>query len=433
MIIKGYREKCVDQAPRGSPAPAKQSGCLPSPLSRRETQRYTAAIVAFGLYIHIPYCRAKCPYCDFNSHAAERWPEADYVHALGREFDHYAQQSPWCSSTIGTVFFGGGTPSLFAPESIAKILNAVFTHWCPAAPAAVEVTLEANPGTVTLERLRALRVAGINRLSIGVQSFHAHHLRRLGRIHDGTEAVAAVELARQAGFASVGIDLIFALPEQTVPEWESDLEHACQLGPDHISAYNLTYAEGTPFAALRQQGVLQPLPEDTEVALFTTAQRLLSAAGYEQYEISSYARPGHRCRHNLTYWRAGNYLGVGAGAHSFTQARGVADGDCYGRRWSNEPSPDRYIEFAVRHGHARATIEDLDARRARGEFVFLGLRCLDGFDTRDFRLRFGTDFLTTFPHASDLRDDGLLHCRGNRWHLTRKGLLLADSVFATFV
>jgi len=389
--------------------------------------------VAFGLYIHIPYCQAKCPYCDFNSYAAERWPEADYVEALVCELDHYAQQAPWADAAITTVFFGGGTPSLFAPASIEKVLTAVFAHWRVDDSAPLEVTLEANPGTVTLEKLRALRATGVNRLSVGVQSFHAHHLCRLGRIHDATQAVAAVEQARQAGFANVGIDLIFALPEQTAAEWESDLTQACRLCPEHISAYNLTYEEGTPFASLRQRGVLRPLPEETEVAMFTGTQEILSAAGYVQYEISNYARSGYRCRHNLTYWRGGDYLGVGAGAHSYARPTTVDANAVCGRRWSNARAPYVYLQSVAQRRHARAHVEDLDARRARGEFVFLSLRCLDGFDAAEFRQRFGNDFPALFPHAADLCDGGLLECSGGRWQLTPRGVLLADSVFSSFL
>lgn len=402
-------------------------------MCRRDTHRYTARTVPFGLYIHIPYCQAKCPYCDFNSYAAKRWPEAEYVEALVHELDHYAQQAPWRGAAIATVFFGGGTPSLFAPASIEQLLSVAFAHWHADDSAPPEITLEANPGTVSLEKLRALRAAGVTRLSVGVQSFHGHHLRRLGRIHDAAQAVAAVDQARRAGFENVGIDLIFALPEQTPAEWESDLAQACRLSPEHISAYNLTYEEGTPFAALRRQGVLRPLPEETEVAMFSGTQDILAAAGYTQYEISNYARSGYRCRHNLTYWRGGDYLGVGAGAHSYARATTAGANAPYGRRWSNERAPDVYLRCIARRGQACDQVEDLDASRARGEFVFLGLRCLDGFDAAEFRKRFGDDCPVLFPRILDLLDGGLLEfCRG-RWRLTPRGLLLADSVFASFL
>jgi oxygen-independent coproporphyrinogen-3 oxidase len=404
-------------------------------------------MAGFSLYIHIPYCVAKCPYCDFNSYAATQWPEERYVAALCRELAHYAESGTWRGGEIQTIFFGGGTPSLFAVGSIAAVLDAAASHWTVAPD--VEVTLEANPGTVTLDALRGLRAAGVNRMSFGVQSFNGRQLQTLGRIHSGDDAVAAVRWARAAGFGRVSIDLIYALPEQTLAEWESELARACALQPDHISAYNLTYEEGTAFHQWRAQGQLRQLPEEIEVALFTGTQAALHAAGYRQYEISNYAHPGQACRHNLNYWHSGSYLGVGAGAHSYapavttddTQQMSDAAGGAgasptsaaRGYRWSNEKIPARYLAAVDHRGHARVTNEVLDARQARGEFLFLGLRCLDGFAAGTFRARFGADVLQLFPHVRGLRDGGLLECCDERWRLTPRGLLLADSIFATFV
>jgi oxygen-independent coproporphyrinogen-3 oxidase len=380
---------------------------------------------AFSLYVHIPYCRAKCPYCDFNSYAADRWPEARYAAALCSELRHYAQDAPWRAGAIQTVFFGGGTPSLFAPASIERVLGTVADLWSIAADA--EVTLEANPGTVSRETLRGFRAAGINRMSFGVQSFWPRHLQVLGRMHTADDAVAAVGWARAAGFDNVNVDLIFALPRQTLAEWESDLMRAVTLQPEHVSAYNLTYEEGTPFHKLRSQGVLRQLPEEIEVAMFTRTQEVLGAAGFEQYEISNYARGGHACRHNLNYWWSGDYLAVGAGAHSYA-TRGAA-----GTRWSNEKIPNRYIEAVERRGQATCSSETLSERQARGEFVFLGLRCRAGFPAAAFHQRFGDDLVALFPHAADLLADGLLQLRAGCYQLTARGLLLADSVFATFL
>ncbi|HXQ22418.1 MAG TPA: radical SAM family heme chaperone HemW [Candidatus Acidoferrales bacterium] len=383
----------------------------------------------FGLYVHIPYCQAKCPYCDFNSYAAARWPERRYVDALCAELRHYAALSPWRGGEIQTIFFGGGTPSLFAAESIGQVLDEASRLW-PVAPD-VETTLEANPGTISLDKLSGFCAAGINRMSFGVQSFAPHHLRTLGRIHGPDEAAAAVRLARQAGLTNVSIDLIYALPQQTLEEWESDLTRACALQPDHLSAYNLTYEEGTPFHQWRTKGKLRSLPEEIEVAMFTGTQDILTTAGYAQYEISNYARPGQACRHNVSYWCGGAYLGVGAGAHSYS---GVTDGSTdWGCRWSDEKNPNTYIRDVVQQGHACRFSETLDARQARGEFVFLGLRCCDGFAATAFRERFGAELPALFSHVDDLRDGGLLECSAGRWRLTPRGLLLADSVFATFL
>jgi oxygen-independent coproporphyrinogen-3 oxidase len=387
----------------------------------------------FSLYIHIPYCQAKCPYCDFNSHAAMQWPEAEYVATLAAELGHYAGSSSWRGGQIATIFFGGGTPSLFSAHSIGSILETVRAHWAVAADA--EVTLEANPGTVELMKLEGLRSRGVNRVSFGVQSFHPHHLQRLGRIHGPGEAIAAVRAARQAGFENVNVDLIFALPEQTLTEWEADLEQACALGPDHVSAYNLTYEEGTAFHQWRARGRLRQLPEEVEAAMLERARKLLGAAGYQQYEISNYARPGRACRHNLNYWHSGPYLGVGAGAHSYSgvsDGRAPADGK-FGQRWSNVKGPTVYMQLVATIGHARVTTETLDARQARGEFVFLALRCHTGLSATAFRERFGADFTDPFPHVEELRRDGLLSFASGHWRLTERGRLLADSIFATFL
>jgi len=382
---------------------------------------------AFSLYVHIPYCQSKCPYCGFNSHAAEHWPETRYVAVLCAELRHYAHHDPWRGRDLGTVFFGGGTPSLFAPQSIATVLRTASRLW--PCDGRTEITLEANPGTVDTGTLCGFRAAGVNRVSFGVQSFHPHHLHRLGRIHNADEALASIDMARCAGFDNISIDLIFALPKQTLAEWERDLVQACALHPDHISAYNLTYEDGTPFHELRAAGVLQQLPEDIELAMFTRTQEILAAHGYGQYEISNYARPGYACRHNLNYWRSGLYLGIGAGAHSYARRSSRE----LGRRWSNEKTAAAYMAAVEQHGHARSAVEDLTARQARGEFVFLGLRCLDGFAAADFHARFGAELPTLFPHVTDLCEGGLLRCKDGRWQLTSQGLLLADSVFATFL
>ncbi|MDX2170285.1 MAG: radical SAM family heme chaperone HemW [Deltaproteobacteria bacterium] len=380
----------------------------------------------FSLYLHVPYCDSKCPYCDFNSYAVKRWPERDYCAALVAELRHAAAEPAWRDGTVQTVFFGGGTPSLFAPESIAAVLDAVRSLWKLAGPD-VEITLEANPGTVDRARLRGFRGAGINRISFGVQSFHPAHLARLGRIHSAAQAIDAIGAAREAGFANLNLDLIFAVPGQTLEEWQADIETAVSLGPDHVSAYSLTFEEGTAFHAQRRGGRLLPVAEEIEVAMFTHTRTALAAHGYAAYEISNFAKPGRACAHNLNYWHAGAYLGVGAGAHSF------ASHPAPGRRWGNEKLPARYIERARRDGSARAGDEVLSDAQARGEFVFLGLRCSDGFAAAAFARRFGSEFAQAFPHAEAFVRDGMLECAGGRWRLTERGLLFADSVFATFL
>ncbi|MBX3028228.1 radical SAM family heme chaperone HemW [bacterium] len=382
-------------------------------------------MTAFGLYLHIPYCDSKCPYCDFNSYAAKQWPERAYAAALIAEMRAAAAQPAWAAGRVQTIFFGGGTPSLFAPATIAELLAAARAAWPVAADA--EITLEANPGTVDEAKLRGFRQAGVNRISFGVQSFHDQHLRTLGRIHSAAEARAAIAAARAAGFANLNLDLIFAVPGQTAEQWNADLQTAVELAPEHISAYGLTYEEGTAFHAQRRSGALTPLPEEAEVAMFTQTRRVLAASGYDAYEISNFARPGRACAHNLNYWRAGAYLGLGAGAHSF------APHPAPGRRWGNEKSPVRYTERATASGTARASEEQLSEAQARGEIAFLGLRCTDGFALDEFAARFGCDAASAFPHLDRLVRDGLVEIAGDRCRLTARGLLVADSVFATFL
>lgn len=381
---------------------------------------------AFSLYIHIPYCDSKCPYCDFNSYAAKQWPEQQYCDALAAEMRLASADPAWRDATVQTIFFGGGTPSLFAPASIGRVLEATAELW-PWARPDIEVTLEANPGTVDVAKLRGFIAAGINRLSFGVQSFHPAHLAQLGRIHSADEAIVALRAAREAGAANLNLDLMFGVPGQTLGEWDSDLATAASLRPDHISAYNLTYEPATPFGARRQSGTVVAVPEEAEIAMFSRTRAVLAAHGYEQYEISNYAPPGRECVHNLNYWHSGAYLGVGAGAHSF--ARQPAPG----RRWSNERSPTRYIEKVGETGHARVTDETLSPEQARGEFVFLGLRCRDGFAAADFARRFAQEFPSAFPHADSFVRNGYLGEVDGRWRLTERGLLFADSIFATFL
>ncbi|MEO8601527.1 MAG: radical SAM family heme chaperone HemW [bacterium] len=381
---------------------------------------------SFSLYLHIPYCDSKCPYCDFNSYAVKRWPEPDYVAALVAEMRAAALDPAWRDATLQTIFFGGGTPSLFAPASIAALLDAVRDIWRFDNPD-IEVTLEANPGTVDRAKLRGFRDAGVNRVSFGVQSFHPAHLAKLGRIHSAAQAIEAIGAARQAGFNNLNLDLIFGVPGQTVDEWRADLDTAVALAPDHISAYGLTFEEGTAFFAQKRSGRLRPVAEEIEVAMFTCTRSVLAERGYAAYEISNFAQPGRACAHNLNYWRAGAYLGVGAGAHSFAQQ------PIPGRRWGNEKSPVRYMERSRGEGHARATEETLSDEQARGEFVFLGLRCSDGISAAAFARRFGIDFPAAFPHADVLVREGLLECAEGNWRLTERGLILADSVFASFL
>ena len=391
-------------------------------------------MVSFSLYVHIPYCQAKCPYCDFNSYAAATWPEADYTRALVQEMERRSSEAPFSGESLRTVFLGGGTPSLFAAESIGTILQAANRRF-PIERGA-EITLEANPGTLSEAKLAGLRAAGVNRLSLGAQSFNNQTLRFLGRIHDADQTRQAVAMAHRVGFDRLNLDLIFAVPGQTLESVLADLEQAAALGPDHISAYNLTFEEGTAFFTDLKRGRIRALANDEQAAMYTAVRTELPRRGYAMYEISNYARPGREARHNLTYWRGQTYLGIGAGAHSFALAASDPRGapNPYGRRWWNERNPGRYIELAGRDGGAESGGEEIDPTTGASEFVFLNLRLREGFSEQEFVARLGRRFDEVFgARAARLVEGGLLVRSAERISLSDRGLELADSVFAEFV
>jgi oxygen-independent coproporphyrinogen-3 oxidase len=378
----------------------------------------------FSLYVHIPYCQAKCPYCDFNSYAATSWPEDAYAAALLRELQLRAAEPPFAGARIATIFFGGGTPSLFRPATIARLLDGIAAT-CALADDA-EITLEANPGTVERERLAGFRAAGVKRLSFGIQSFQPALLSTLGRIHGPDDARAAIRAARAAGFGDLNLDLIFAVPGETRVDWEADVAEVVRWAPEHVSAYNLTYEPGTPFHTLRGRGALLPLDDEDELWMYQHARAELGAAGYTQYEISNFARAGRQARHNQSYWRGIDYLGIGAGAHSYAHAPD------WGRRWSNERIPERYIA-AVDRGDAVTSSETLSFDMAAAEFLFLGLRESSGVDPNEFARRFGRTLDDVHPEIAAYRADGFLEERGGRLALSERGLLVADSIFASFL
>ena len=265
--------------------------------------------MSFSLYVHIPWCQSKCPYCDFNSHAASSWPEADYTRALISELEYRANTPSYSGERIRTIFFGGGTPSLFDPKSIGEIIDAA-NRVCGIEDDA-EITLEANPGTVDLAKLTGMHAAGVNRISFGAQSFNAATLKFLGRIHSADETRAAAKMAHRAGFDRLNLDLIFAVPGQTVADVLFDIESVAALEPDHISAYNLTFEEGTAFFAEMRRGRIRPLATEEQAVMYDVVRSELPQRGYPMYEISNYAVPGEEARHNLGYWRGAEDIGEG--------------------------------------------------------------------------------------------------------------------------
>ncbi len=413
------------------------------------------------LYLHIPWCLARCPYCDFNTFAARTWPEEAYADGLLRELDHHLDSTPWNGASLATIYFGGGTPSLFAPATIARLIDGIAARTSLLADA--EITLEANPGTVDRQRLAGFRQAGVNRLSVGVQSFDDGRLAWLGRAHDAEAAKVALRAARQAGFDNLSLDLIHAVPGQDRAALLKDLDTALSFEPEHISAYSLTYEQGTPLTRDLAAGRVQRIDEEVEADLFETVRDHLGEHGYPAYEVSNHARAGYASRHNLAYWRGTPYLGLGAGAWSFAPAWPSASkdetsmsarhqvaaadqptspapannptpGPSFGKRWRDLNDPRRWIEAVAGQGHAvdSAEVETLSREQAMGETCWLGLRQTSGLARSTFLSRFGEEPEAVFPLLVDLLETGLLETTNDGWCLTRRGLMVADAIFARF-
>jgi oxygen-independent coproporphyrinogen-3 oxidase len=385
-----------------------------------------------GVYVHVPFCERVCPYCDFAVEAArplEAGREARYVDGLLAELK--LRQEAFAGRRLASVYLGGGTPSLLESASIERILAGVASVFEAEGP--VEVTLELNPSTVERERLPEFKQAGVNRLSVGVQSFSDDTLRRLGRAHRASEAEETLDASRAAGFASISIDLILAAPGQRLADLEQDLERALSLGPHHVSTYELTIEPATPFATAARRGQLDRAPEDEVAAMIETTRKRLTAAGFERYELSNYARPGHRSMHNQRYWQRRPVLGLGVGAFT-TQPPG--EGAPHGVRRSNRRDVAGYLE-ALGAGvlPEREPPEVLSPRASRGEAVFLALRTCEGLDGAAFVREFGAPPRGFFSEAIDrLVAQGLVEEGSDgALSLSARGRLLADTVFENFV
>jgi len=324
----------------------------------------------FGVYVHWPFCASKCPYCDFNSHVrAGGIDEARFLAAYQREMQHWAELA--AGRRVTSIFFGGGTPSLMSASTVAAILDAVAGAWSVAADA--EITLEANPSSVEAARFRGYRVAGVNRVSLGVQSLDDAELRKLGRLHTAKEALAAMDIAART-FARFSFDMIYARPGQTIEAWRAELVRALALSPRHLSLYQLTIEAGTPYAALHVAGKLQVPEGELAQALYEVTQEMTAAAGLPAYEVSNHAAPGEESRHNLTYWRYGEYAGVGPGAHGrvLTDAGRLAT--------ATERQPERWAERIEAEGHGIAERTMLGASEQMDEALIMGLRLSEGLD-----------------------------------------------------
>lgn len=372
-----------------------------------------------SLYFHIPFCEKKCLYCDFYSlETATGWD--DFLPALVREIA--ASGDTGRREPVETLFFGGGTPSLLSVSQLEKILNAVRATFTISPNA--EITLEANPGTVEIEKLRGYRALGVNRLSLGIQSFREEDLRFLTRIHDREQAHAAIRNARAAGFENLSLDLIYSLPEQTPAQWDETLRTALEHHPEHLSAYGLIVEDQTPLARLVAEGLVAPATAETEARLYEITMASLEQAGYEHYEVSNYARPGFRCRHNLAYWSHKNYLGFGPSAHSFWHSDDWKEA----RRWWNIANLRTYCERLNEGKPPVAAGERLAGADLINERIFLGLRS-DGLRIHsleeDFRFAFRK---RQRDLVRALTSEGLAVLESGTLRLTPRGYLLCDEI-----
>jgi oxygen-independent coproporphyrinogen-3 oxidase len=372
-----------------------------------------------GVYLHIPFCRSRCSYCDFATGQYDGPLAARYVEAVAKEIAAF--QLPEIAP-VDTVYFGGGTPSLLAPAQVAKILDAVKARFTVAPDA--EITMEMNPGGLSVETLRGYRALGVNRASFGAQTFDDAELKRLGRRHTAQDVRDTIAHLRAAGFANVSFDLIAGLPAQTVPAWERNLAEALKLQPEHLSLYLLEIHPNTPLADQIRRGA-QPRPDDDLAAEMYELLLDKTAAGYGHYEISNFARPGCESRHNSKYWLRAPVYGFGCAAHSH-------DGDA--RRWANERDAKRYVELIENTGDAIIERTALSDAETQAEALFLGLRLMRGVDVRAHAARYGVNLRAAYAaDLARLQEAGLIEFEDNLLRLTRRGVLLSNEVFAAFV
>jgi putative oxygen-independent coproporphyrinogen III oxidase len=374
---------------------------------------------AFSVYVHWPFCLSKCPYCDFNSHVRrEPIDEVRFLRAFHREIAATAERVR--GRTVSTIFFGGGTPSLMQPATIAGILNSIARQWRVAPDA--EITLEANPTSVEATRFRGYRTAGVNRVSLGVQALDDRALAELGRMHSAREALDAVDVARTV-FDRYSFDLIYARPQQTPQQWADELKRALSEAGEHLSLYQLTIEQDTPFAALHAAGKLKTPDADTARALYDTTQELCAVHGLPAYEISNHARPGAECRHNLIYWRAQEYAGVGPGAH------GRLDIDGERHATATEKRPESWLARVEAEGDGLVTDDTLVREQRADEFLLMGLRLAEGIDMARYAALAGRPLDPA--RIAMLREHGLVEATpAGRLRVTLPGFPVLDAVVA---
>jgi len=379
----------------------------------------------FGIYVHIPYCVTKCPYCDFNSYGVgSRFPEKEYTDTILQELELY--RNDITNTEISSIFFGGGTPSLFDPKSIERVISRIYEITSPASN--IEISLEVNPKTADLAKLVGLRSAGVNRISVGVQSFSERKLNFLGRINSPEDSSNILKDIKKAGFKNYSMDLMYGIKDESIFEWENDLNKALDFDYPHISAYCLTIEDGTEFGRRYALGKLN-MPSDDRLSEFITyTTDFLQDSGYNQYEISNYAKTGSECAHNMLYWKGDSYIGLGAGAHSHLAK---SDTDTWGRRWANLRNPTLYMKSVSEGKKPLDFTEELNREEVVQDKVLMGLRLKDGINISELEETFKFD--TDMSKIGKLVDDGFLENSQNSYRLTKKGNLLSNAVILKFV
>jgi oxygen-independent coproporphyrinogen-3 oxidase len=373
--------------------------------------------IAAGVYLHVPFCRSRCSYCDFATGMYESGPAERYVQALAKEIGAFPIAT---TEEVDTIYFGGGTPSLLAPAQIQTILKAVTARFHVAANA--ELTMELNPGELRIEVLQDFRRLGINRASFGAQTFADHELKQLGRTHTAEDIRTTFAHLRAAGFDNISFDLIAGLPGQELDRWRSNLDQALALRPEHLSLYLLEVHEATPLADQIKRGMRPPPDEDMAAEMYREMVEKVCGAGYEHYEISNFCLPGFEARHNAKYWTGAPYYGFGCAAHSF---------DGYSRRWANERDTAKYVTLMDQQESPIVELNELDENDRRSESVFLGLRMLKGISLKEYRDRFGVDLRTDHTNEIErLSEAGLIELENDVLRLTPSGALLSNEVFA---
>ncbi len=375
---------------------------------------------SIGLYIHIPFCRSKCYYCDFNSFEGMDDYVKPYFEALKCEMELYREKLK--EYTVSTIYIGGGTPSFVDTHYIYEAIN--LCHSIYTVQKGAEISIETNPGTLSFDKLFSYRAVGINRLSMGLQAWQNRLLKSLGRIHSVEEFTENFNLARRAGFKNINLDLIFGLPDQSINDWQTTLDNVIRHNPEHISCYSLKIEEGTVFGERYESGKLIPADEEMDREMYYHAVDKLERHGYRQYEISNFARSGFECKHNLIYWNIGKYVGVGAGAHSYF-------GDT---RFNNPYSLTGYIDSLSKGSIPAENVQMIDRNESIKEFIILGLRLVDGINACEFQRRFGEDMQKLFDKQfKSLLSRELIEIDGDYIKLSPSGMDLANQVFMEFI